>query len=165
MAFTHRQYNSEDRGDCIRVFDSNVPKFFRDHERPDFVSFLDSEECPYFVIEFENAIIGCGGYGIREGSDQADMCWGMVAAEYHGKHAGEYLLLARLYEIVTATCATSVRLGTSQYTDGFFQKYGFAIQSIKPDGIDTGLDEVEMRLQLTDDAKQLITARWNERGA
>ena len=101
-----------------------------------------------------------GGYGVREGSDQADLCWGMIASEYHGHRLGEYLLLARLNEIVRQEDVRGVRLATSQHTDGFFQRYGFAIQSRQRNGIDDGLDNVEMQLDLTKDTRDWIVERW-----
>lgn len=162
MTLAFRQYVPEDRADYVRVFCSNVPKFFREHERSDFESFIDSSGCPYFVVGRFDEIVGCGGYGIRDGSDVADLCWGMIASNYHGHRLGEYLLLARLNELVAREDMRKVHLATSQHTDGFFQKYGFTVRAREPNGIDEGLDDVRMQLALTEDAKRWIVDRWHD---
>ncbi|MFP6677668.1 MAG: GNAT family N-acetyltransferase, partial [Pirellulaceae bacterium] len=124
MTLTFRRFNPRDRSDCVRVFGSNQPKFFRESELPDFEAFIDSAACPFFVVEQECVIVGCGGYGIHDGSQLADLCWGMVTPDYHGNHLREYLLLARLYEITSREQVNGVRLATSQHTDGFFRNMG-----------------------------------------
>jgi hypothetical protein len=159
---SHRKYDSTDLDACVAVFRSNVPRFFREHELPDFTEFLDASNCPYLVVQAGEQIVGCGGYGLRNGSDTADLCWGMIHNAYHGRHLGAYLLLARLYRIVTTTDACAIRLETSQQTDRFFGKFGFTTQSVAADGIDRGLDRVEMRLALTESTRSAIERDWRE---
>lgn len=159
---TCREYSSADRDDCLRVFHSNMPRFFRDHERPDFEAFIDSGECPYFVIEEARTIVGCGGYGVRTGSDHADLCWGMIDQSRHGQRLGEFLLLLRLNEIIQDPAIKAVRLGTSQLTDGFFQRYGFAVCDRKANAIAEGLDEVEMLLELTEETRGQFGELWTQ---
>ena len=150
MTLRHRPYTASDRDACVEVFRSNVPKFFRDHELEEFTDFIDAFECPYFVVLSDDEIIGCGGFGIEADSETASLCWGMVQQEHHGKRIGAYLLFFRLHEIATSTDAKFVRLRTSQHTEGFFRRYGFSIESTEPDGFAPGLDDVEMRIELTD---------------
>jgi hypothetical protein len=139
-----------------------VPRFFRGHELVDFEEFIDSSGCPYFVVLSNEDVVGCGGYGLRPGSDAADLCWGMVFGEHHGKGIGGFLLLARLHAIATTTEARRIRLATSQLTEGFFRRYGFRMQSRKPDGIALGLDDIEMRIELTDVNRAAIEHRWRK---
>lgn len=160
MTLHIRAYGPSDRDACIGIFRSNVPQFFLDHELDRYLEFIDSSGCQYYVVMSGSRIVGCGGFGIRSGSDTADLCWGMVEREQHGKRIGEYLLLARLHAVVTSTSARYVRLATSQHTDGFFQRYGFRVQERKPDGIAAGLDEVEMRMELTDENRARIEHAW-----
>ena len=153
-----RQYLPGDRDDCLEVFCSNIPRYFREYEQQEFASFLDLGT-PYFVVEV-GSVVACGGYAVREGSDQADLCWGMVTAEYHGQNLGEFLLLGRLAEIVRRNQIQRVRLGTSQLTAGFFEKFGFAIQTTKENSIAEGLDDVEMNVALNDVFRESIQQRW-----
>ncbi|WP_182865169.1 GNAT family N-acetyltransferase [Stieleria mannarensis] len=162
MHLQFRNYRPTDRDVCTAVFRTNVPRFFHEDEFNDFLQFIDTSGCPYFVVVSEAALLGCGGFGIRSGSDTADLCWGMVDARQHRRHIGEFLLLARLYKIVSETNSKFVRLGTSQLTAGFFQRFGFTTQSHMPDGIAKGLDDVQMHLRLTDDIRASIQRRWQE---
>lgn len=158
----HRPYKPSDRDACIELFHTNVPHFFRDHELQEFTEFLDGDGCEYVVVLADGEIVGCGGFGVRDGSNAADLCWGMVHRDHQGKGVGAYLLLARLHAIATTTEAGSVRLGTSQHTAGFFRRYGFETQSKKPDGIAPGLDEVGMKLYLTAENRTWIQRQWRE---
>ena len=150
MPLKQRPYQAADRDACVELFRSNVPRFFRDHELGDFTSFIDAFECPYFVVVSDEEIIGCGGYGVETGSETASLCWGMIRRENHGMRIGAYLLFFRLRQIATSTNAKFVRLRTSQHTEGFFRRYGFSIESVETDGFAPGLDDVEMRIELTD---------------
>lgn len=155
-----REYRPTDRNACITLFRTNVPRYFRDHELDEYLQFIDSSGCPYFVVVSGADTLGCGGFGIRPGSDTADLCWGMVDASHHRKRIGEFLLIARLHRIVSETEARSVRLGTSQLTDGFFERFGFTTQSRTAGGISEGLDDVQMHMTLTGDIRESIERRW-----
>lgn len=153
---TIRPYTAKDRADCEAVFRTNVPRWFRKHELPGFLQFLDIGECPYFVIEHAGNIVACGGYGRRPGSDTADLCWGMVAMPSHRKGFGSQLLTTRLRCIAADEQFSAVRLGTSQLTEGFYRRFGFVAVERKKDGIAEGLDVVEMRLEFTPDNRKQI---------
>lgn len=159
-----RPYLPADRRQCLEVFSSNVPRYFRDHERSEFETFIDSSGCPYFVLASPEGIVGCGGYGLREAGAPADLCWGMVAAAHHRSRLGEFLLLGRLEAIVRDQVAASVRLVTSQHTDGFFRRYGFEVRGRVVDGYGPGLDKVSMDLALTPDRRRWIRNRWHSIG-
>lgn len=163
MGLEFRKYSAEDRADCIDVFRSNIPKYFRDFEQPEFEGFLDAGQHPYFVATLSSArIIGCGGFGVTAGATTADLCWGMVASDFHGRHIGEFLLAGRLRAILgKRDDIDSVRLSTSQLTDGFYQKYGFAVVERQVDGIAEGLDTVQMRLSLTGEIRCRMDELWS----
>lgn len=143
----HRPYRASDRPACIDLFGTNVPRFFHEDERQDFARFLDTEARHYLVVLEGDHILGCGGFGLGDEGRTASLCWGMVRSDRQGQGIGAQLLLARL-EAIATTSATHVRLATSQHTAGFYQRYGFVVRSIQPDGFAPGLDAVEMRLSL-----------------
>ena len=157
-----RDYMSEDREMCLDIFRSNMPRYFRDHEEPGFLEFLDSSGCPYYVVTIGNVGVACGGYGVNKDGEGADLCWGIVHASHHKQRIGEYLLLGRLYKISQELDAKYVRLGTCQLTEAFFEKYGFAVESRINDGIAVGLDDVEMRMQLTEENRAAIHCEWQK---
>lgn len=158
---TIRPYARHDRESCLSVFRSNLPQFFRESEEAEFLAFIDSEKCSYLVLESDGQVVACGGFAIREESQEADLCWGMVDRRAHGRRLGELLLLVRLRGIVDSGRCQSIRLGTSQLTGSFFSKYGFQVQSVAVDGIATGLDEVEMRLEIDDVFREGVSKQWD----
>ncbi len=161
-----RDYTPADKSECVRIFASNIPRYFRDHERPDFEQFLDEQGCPYLILQQgnEKQIVGCGGYAVRADGG-ADLCWGMIAQEFHRQGLGEYLLVARLMRIVAEPSAKSVRLGTCQLTSAFFEKYGFHVQSINAGAIANGLDDVEMNAHIDQAFRARIQQQWQELNA
>ena len=155
-----RSYEPDYRACCIDVFQSNCPKFFLDYEMDLFLSFLDRQDCPYFVVFDNDHAVGCGGYGQRDDSNWADLCWGMVDSRWHGKQVGAYLLFLRLFKIISDTDVSHVRLDTSQHTYGFFEKFGFNTEWTKAEGYGDGLDKYEMLLELNEENRILIEKRW-----
>lgn len=157
MTPTHRRYQDTDREACMALLDSNVPRFFSDHERPDFIEFLGTADRAYLVVTNGNTVVGCGGFTLSDNNRVANLCWGMVHRDHHGKGLGALLLRARLQAIAANAPACFVRLATSQFTAGFYQQYGFVVQSIQPDGFAPGLDAVEMRLSLQSMPPKLLS--------
>lgn len=160
MNLSYRPYELTDREDCIRLFRSNIPRYFREHESDDFAAFLDRLEGNFFTVFVDNELVGCGGYHFAPESKSARLCWGIVDKQKHGNRIGEYLLIIRLHEILSTTEATTVSLGTCQLTELFFAKYGFVTNSVRIDGIDQGLDEVEMNLDLSELNRTNIENKW-----
>lgn len=146
-----RPYSQADRAACLAVFDSNVPRFFAPGERGDFERFLEALATPYFVMEHDGAIVGCGGYAL--GAEAATLTWGLIQASLHRNGLGRFLLMYRLREIGKAGAAAVVRLSTSQHSAGFFEKQGFRAGAIEKDGYGAGLDRIEM-------ARKIAVCGW-----
>lgn len=146
-----RPYCQEDREACLALFESNVPKYFAPEELKDFVSDLDDLKWPYLVMEDENGkIVASGGYGaIGEDGTVAALCWGMVRRDLHRCGLGRRLLVERLKRIAAEPKFTRVTIETSQYSRGFFERFGFVAKRVCPDGFAPGLDLVEMELDLS----------------
>lgn len=148
-----RDYTPADRDACLAVFDSNIPTYFLPHEREEFATFLDTPlPGPYLVlVDEEGAVAGCGGYAMQPGTRDAVLCWGMVDRARHGTGLGRLLLDARLARVradrLTSDIA-SVELHTSQHTRGFYERRGFVLEEVRPDGYGPGLDRCDMRLVL-----------------
>lgn len=150
-----RDYRPSDKAACLAIFDSNLPEYFAKHERLDFEEFLDAPTCTYFVIESDTdprAIIACGGYHYDAETHKAIMCWGMVTRAHHKTGVGKALLVGRLTKLCAASNGQAVlTLNTSQYTYGFFEKFGFVITRIVEHGLAPGLHEYDMELRMTPD--------------
>lgn len=146
-----RPYRNNDRSACLGLFDSNAPKYFAFEERKDFDSFLDEPKGHYFVMEDDKGeIVACGGYAAhKEETSVAGLCWGMVHRDFHRLGIGYQLLAERLERIAAEPQFSHVRIDTSQHSRGFFERFGFVVKRILPDGFARGLDLVAMELDLS----------------
>lgn len=132
-----RPYRPADRTACLAVFDSNSAP-----DRLKFEDFLQSPEGPYFVMEHDGEIIGCGGYVLEPDQPVASLVWGMIRRDSHGQGLGRFLLMYRLREISKSGRIDRVRLETSPPVAKFFEGQGFRI-------VGEVNDRVEMVKKLT----------------
>ena len=145
-----RTYRPEDMAGCLALFDSNVPLFFDESEREGFVGFLNDQALrwPYQVIERDGRIVGCGGHAVDADGGSVTLCWGMVDKGLHGQGLGRVLTEARIAAARATPGVLRVRLCTSQHTQGFYARFGFAAEKITPDGFAPGIDRWDMALTL-----------------
>lgn len=138
-----RQYTAADGNSCLAVFDSNRPDYFAGGERERFEKFLAEPDSPYFVMEHESAVVGCGGFAVSGNS--ARLTWGMIRRQLHRRGLGRFLLLYRLREISRSGVEVeTVGLDTTPLAAPFFLSQGFRVASTTPDGYGPGLDRMEM---------------------
>jgi len=153
------EYTPMDEKECLLVFDSNVPFSFAPQEKETFQSFLEKLAPPfsYFVVRDNNEkIIACGGIRLRLSEHSAWLRWDMVAKEFHNQKIGTFLALSRLHRICQLPEIQMANLCTSQHSYQFYEKIGFSVQRIVPDGIVSGMDEYFMELKLDDNKRQEI---------
>lgn len=144
-----REYAAGDRETCLLVFDTNVPRYFRPHEREEFGAFLDDLPGPYLVlVDDSDTIVGCGGYAVSEDTGSADLCWGMVRRGMHGRGLGRVLTERRIGRIKEDDRVRSIRLHTSQHTAAFYERLGFRVTRVVRNGYAPDLDRHEMVLEL-----------------
>lgn len=139
-----RLYQPADRDACLSIFVSNTEAYFDPSELKGFSEFLDKEvhEVRYFVIVVDGVISACGGYYYGDG--EAWFNWGMVHKSEHGRGIGLLLLDCRLKDIKALHGVVPIYLATSQHTRGFYEKHGFKVQKVEPNGYAEGLDKVTM---------------------
>ena len=145
------EYTSTNEKDCLAVFDSNVPFSFAPQERETFQGFLQRLAPPYsyFIVRDDNEnIVACGGIKLEPSNHLARLRWNMVSREFHKQNFGTFLTLSRLYRICQFPDIQIATLCTSQYSFQFYEKIGFVVQHIVPDGIVLGMDEYLMELKL-----------------
>lgn len=143
-----REYQPEDLAGVLAVFDSNVPEFFTTPERGAFEEFLGNLPGPYFVVEYDDSIVGCGGYAVVLDESKADLCWGMVARALHGRGIGRFLTELRINAARSDPRLSMVILNTSQHTEAFYERMGFVTEKFSKNGFAPGLDRCDMRLVL-----------------
>ena len=152
-----RKYRESDKESCMEIFKTNVPTYFTLEEVDQFERFLTklnnpevTDNPPYYVMELENKLIGCGGIGEKKGIDGLDsitFVWGMVERSYHKKGFGEQLLHFRLEEIKSQFPDKPVILDTTQFSYTFFEKYGFRTVKVTQNSYGEGMHRYDMVLE------------------
>jgi N-acetylglutamate synthase-like GNAT family acetyltransferase len=137
-----RPYLPSDREACLKIFDSNAPNIFTAEDRGEFETFLSQAPAAYFVMEHDNALVGCGGYRMEAEPGVATLVWGMVRRDSQKMGLGRFLLMYRLREIGKSDGIERVRLETPQASAAFFEGQGFKTVS-------TAQGRVEMVKRLT----------------
>lgn len=145
-----RPWREDDRETGLALFDSNVPTYFAAQERGDFIEFIEDLPGPYLIaLDADGAAVGCGGYAAHDKKPGvAALCWGMIRRDRHGRGWGDALLRHRLREIAADPAFRLVEIETSQFSRGFFARYGFVQRKQVADGFAPGIDLIEMTLDL-----------------
>jgi ribosomal protein S18 acetylase RimI-like enzyme len=140
-----RTFTRSDFDTCLRVFESNLPKYFAESERAEFVDFLGAHDGEYLVVELNGAVRACGGSHVKDGIGR--LCWGMVEQSHHRAALGSALLVHRLNRMFSrALDLQQVQIDTSQHSAGFYERFGFKVQASVPNGFGEGLDCLAMAL-------------------
>jgi predicted GNAT family N-acyltransferase len=158
MEIVIRPYNKKDKESCLAAFKSNVPTYFTEEEIGDFENFLERIEdvgvnnnikTHYFVVEYNQRVVGCGGFGDKDGKEIISLAWGLIRNEFHNKGYGKALLVYRLEQIKQLYPELPLVLDTTQYSHSFFEKYGFYTTKITNDYYSKGLHRYDMILKAT----------------
>ena len=155
------EYTSIYEKECLAIFDSNTPQYFAPQECETFQGFLNRLAAPYSYFVIRDAgekIIACGGIKLEPSNLLAKLRWDMVTAELHHQSIGTFLTLSRLYRICQSSEIRVVSLHTSQHSYQFYEKMGFVVQHIIPEGIVPGMDEYFMKLNLDEDRRHVIAS-------
>lgn len=121
-----RPYEPRDRAACLVVLLS-LPA---PPELPLFEAWLDHAGCPYFVLEHDGAIVGCGGYSLTPDRTLAELQWGMIAPAFQRQGLGRFLLLYRIREIGKIGTVNLVTVHPPAHAAGFYEK-----QAFRPTGV------------------------------
>lgn len=144
-----RPYLVSDRAACVGLFEGNVPAYFGEHEKDDFLRCIDQEIDPYFVLEDgRGQLAGYGGYAVHPAMPAtAGLTWGMIRRDLHGQGLGRCLLTGRLERIRAEGRFTEVRIETTPMSRGF-ARFGFLPIRTQSNGFGRGYDLVEMSLSI-----------------
>lgn len=149
-SFSIREYRPTDYSSCLAVFDTNVPRFFHTEEREEFGTFLSELPGPYLVVvDTAGTIVGCGGYAQADEEGVADLCWGMIRQDLHGRGLGRRLTEARIEGALEDLSLNEIGMHTSQHTRGFYERLGFRMVEMRPNGYGPGLHRCDMRMSVT----------------
>jgi N-acetylglutamate synthase-like GNAT family acetyltransferase len=129
-----RPYTTADRDPCLAVLHSHTQPRLPGDER--FQTFLEILHGPFFVMEHDAAIVGCGGYVLSPETDSARLLWGMVRSDLQRQGLGRFLLMFRLREIGKHGDVRMVHALASKSAAPFFEKQGFRTLSVSDDGVE-----------------------------
>ena len=128
------------------IFRSNLPIFFDPSEEVEFSQFLREGAQDFYVLSEQSSVRACGGYFVDAEENRAGLAWGMVHRDFHKTGLGKKLLAFRLRKIQADFPGIPVLLNTSQHTYKFFERSGFEVEKVTPDGYGAGLDRYDMKL-------------------
>lgn len=143
-----RNYSKNDFKSVLTLFQLNTPKYFAKEEENDLIYYLTNELEEYFVIEYQNSIVGCGGINFKGHSGEAYISWDMIHPGHHGVGLGSKLLQYRLNKLKALSSINTVVVRTSQHTYLFYQKNGFVLREIVKDYWAPEFDLYKMELKL-----------------
>ncbi len=142
-------YNAIHKNEVIQLLRLNTPKYFAPEEANEFSTFLDQQIELYYIMLFDDIIIGCGGINFTDNHTTAIMTWAMIHPEYQGKGFGSKLMSHRLEKINTMPNIRKICVRTAQLTYKFYQKQGFVLLDTKKDYWAKGLDLYYMEFDKT----------------
>lgn len=140
-----REYRPSDLEGVIRVFRSNIPKYFGQEEESGLRSYLGEFPHDYFIVDIGNQIVGSGGFALNRDEQTVSLCWGMIRSDHLGTGLGKKLTEYRIVRIGERYPETPIVISTSQHTQGFYEKFGFVLTRHQPSGFGPGIDICEMR--------------------
>lgn len=146
LNLTFRAYRPTDEAGCLEIFTSNIPEYFSEEEREDFIDFLRRLPGRYGVVEDgDGHIVACGGVAAsRTDPRGADLTWGMVHYRLHKLGIGRVLTQGRLDWVNVMPDVVVVYLNTAHLTEGFYEKFGFRTVKRILNGYREGLHRCDM---------------------
>ena len=143
-----RAYRNEDLEAVVAIFRSNIPKYFTPAEEAGLYEFLDGYSEDYYVVEVGGEVVGAGGIALNElESPTVSLCWGMVHRDHLGTGLGRNLTEFRIKYSREKYGDVPLTIGTSQHTQGFYERFGFRLTEYEKDGYGPGIDTCKMRLE------------------
>jgi ribosomal-protein-alanine N-acetyltransferase len=141
--YTIEEYNDKDREGLLKIFRLNVPGYFAAEEESDFIMFLDNYADNFYLCRSEGELIGCGGHNMKD--ELGILSWYIVHPGYHNKGVGRRLVEYNMAELKRKGYKR-IRVRTSQFTDKFYEKFGFILMHIEKDFWAKGIDLYEMEV-------------------
>lgn len=143
--YTIEEYNDKDREALLNIFRLNVPGYFAAEEEEDLIMFLDNYADNFYVCKEESKLIGCGGHNMKD--DLGILSWYIVHPHYQKKGVGRQLVDYNIAELKRKGYK-KIRVRTSQFTDKFYEKFGFTLKRIEKDFWAKGIDLYEMEMDV-----------------
>lgn len=128
-----RPYTPEDKSAVLRLIRLNTPKYFSKEEEKELDHYLENEIEEYFVIQFDQIVVGCGGINFEEDKTIGIISWDIIHPEYQGKSLGGQLLQYRIDRLKNEDPIRMIIVRTSQLTHLFYENFGFKLTEVIED--------------------------------
>lgn len=141
---TIREYELKDRDAVINLIKLNTPKYFAPGEEADLRHYLEYEKELYFVLLFDDRIVGCGGINFSDNHTIGKISWDIFHPDYQGRSLGTKLLKFRIEKLRSIDSIQKITVRTSQVSYEFYEKQGFRLLEIVKDYWAEGFDLYKM---------------------
>ena len=128
---TIREYETTDKNEVINIIRLNTPKYFAVNEEEDFNRFLETERELYFVLLYDQKIVGCGGINFEDHKTTGIISWDILHPDYQRKSLGTKLMKHRIDKLNAIGGIQKIIVRTSQVTYKFYEKQGFELFETK----------------------------------
>lgn len=147
---TIREYEPTDKSAVINLIRLNTPRYFAPEEESDLSRYLDSERELYYVLLFNEKIVGCGGINFADHKTTGRISWDIFHPQYQGKSLGTQLLKYRIGKLKSFGGIQKITVRTSQVAYKFYERQGFELIEIKKDYWAKGFDMYRMEYKALD---------------
>jgi len=141
---TIREYESMDKNEVINLLRLNTPDYFSIDEEEDLNKYLETERELYYVLLYDQKIVGCGGINFADNSTSGRISWDIIHPDHQGKSLGTKLLKHRIDKLNSIEGIQKITVRTSQVAYKFYEKHGFELFEIKKDYWANGFDLYNM---------------------
>ena len=139
-----REYEPNDKNEVISLFRLNTPEYFTNDEEKDLNIYLELKRELYYVLLFDQKLVGCGGINFADNNTTAKISWDIFHPSYHGKYLGTKLLKYRINKLNSIEGIKRIIVRTSQFAYKFYEKQGFELFEVKKDYWADGFDLYNM---------------------
>jgi [ribosomal protein S18]-alanine N-acetyltransferase len=143
-SITIREYETKDRNQVINLIRLNTPKYFAVDEEEDLNKYLETERELYYVLLYDQKLVGCGGINFADNKTTGKISWDILHPDYQGKSLGTKLLKYRIDKLNSIDGIKKITVRTSQVAYKFYEKQGFKLFEIKKDYWAEGFDMYNM---------------------
>ena len=141
---TIREYQSKDKNEVINLIRLNTPEYFAIDEEEDLNKYLETKIELYYVLLYDQKIVGCGGINFADNSTIGKISWDIFHPDYQRKSLGTKLLKHRIGILNSIEGIQKITVRTSQVAYKFYEKQGFELIEIKKDYWAEGFDMYNM---------------------
>ncbi len=139
-----REYEINDKNEVINLIRLNTPEYFAVDEEEDLNKYLEIERELYYVLLYDQKIVGCGGINFTDNNTIGKISWDILHPAYQGKSLGTKLLQHRIAKLNSIDGIQKIIVRTSQLAYKFYEKQGFELFEIKKDYWAKGFDMYNM---------------------